>query len=174
MRAEFEKWTMKARPRWRLLVSGGALLLSVARVPELPAQRVLEPGTRVRVAVGGGVPGAGLLIGTVTTMDATAIGVQMDLGPARSLPLASVLRIDVSRGRGTHRGVGAALGGVLSGAAFVVLACKFSDGSCDVGGSNVGGFMAYYAIGAIPGVFAGASIGGRYPGNERWREHWRR
>lgn len=47
--------------------------------------------------------------------------------------------------------LGAVIGGLTTGAAFVGAACAFSDGSCSVS-ANVSGFMVYYAVGAVPGV----------------------
>ena len=100
-------------------------------------------------------------------------GVVVDTGTSQPvlLPLNTVRQIDVSRGRSDRRVLGAILGGAISGTAFVAAACAFSDGSCDVG-NHVGGFIAYYAVGAIPGIFVGRSIGSRHHGAERWEVGW--
>ena len=88
-----------------------------------------------------------------------------------ALALTTVRQIDISRGRSDHRVLGGIIGGAISGGAFVAAACAFSDGSCDIG-KHVGGFIAYYAVGAIPGVLIGRSIGSRHHGAERWEVRW--
>ena len=149
-------------------------------VSSADAQPLLTRGTRVRVSIADGSPEAARtarptpLTGVVSSMDATALMLVLGEGPERRVPLGALLRIDVSAGRSTRRTAGAIIGGLVSGAVFVGAACGFSDGSCGVNSSNVGGFLAYYAVGAIPGVFIGRSIGGRMQGEERWRELWRR
>jgi surface antigen len=145
------------------------------------AQPLLDRGTRVRVSIGGGLPETGgrpqatqSLSGLVASMDTAAIVVALGSGMERHVPLQSLLRIEVSAGHGSRRTAGTIVGGLVSGALFVGAACGFSDGSCGVSSSNVGGFLAYYAVGALPGVFIGRAIGARMQGEERWRELWRR
>lgn len=145
----------------------------------LPAQPVVATGTRVRLWLPDSVVPAqvadvaGLRIGSVAAMDSATLVLRAGTATHR-VPLASLARLDVSEGRPSHRTAGAVIGGLVSGALFVGAACGFSDGSCDVNSGNVGGFLAYYAIGALPGVFIGRAVGGRMHGEERWREVWRR
>ena len=151
----------------------------------LAAQPSLPRGTRVRVhaadtLLGPAVAGApgDWRVGTVVASTPATL-VFAPAPPASSGPsvapialsLADVRSIDVSLGRPDRRWTGAAIGGALSGAAFVALACAFSDGSCSVG-DNVGGFVLYYATGAVPGAIVGGVVGGRHHGPERWRQVW--
>lgn len=167
----------------RAMRAGLALVASVCVAPlgaPMAAQPVLETGTRIRIWLPDSVmpadaaDRAGARIGVVARMDASTLVLRVRTSERRAVPLAVLTRIDVSAGRPTHRVAGALLGGVLSGGAFVGMACGFSDGSCAVNSGNIGGFLGYYAVGAIPGVFIGRAIGGRMQGSERWREVWRR
>lgn len=141
------------------------------------AQPTLPPGTRVRVFVteapgaAGSVSASRAYVGTLKSSGGSRVVIDTESGEPLSFPLSSVRHIDVSRGRTSRRVIGSIIGGAITGGVFVAAACAFSDGSCDVG-SHVGGFLAYYAVGAIPGVFIGGSIGSRHYGAERWREAW--
>lgn len=158
----------------RIFVAG----LSVA-LTALPcaAQPNAPDGARVRVFVAPTTEG-----GNAASALQTYIGVLKSRGPgvvvvdtgsaqSMSIALSSVRQIDVSRGRPNRRLIGSVIGGVITGGVFVAAACAFSDGSCTIRG-HVGGFIAYYAVGAIPGVLIGASIGSRRQGPERWEEAW--
>lgn len=112
--------------------------------------------------------------GVVAVVDGQVILIRLDDGETHRVPLSAVVRADSSTGRSSRRLAGAVFGGVLTGAAFVGSSCWFSDGSCAVNGSNVSGFLVYYAVGAIPGVFIGRAIGGRIQGPERWQTVWTR
>ncbi|MBL0170318.1 MAG: hypothetical protein IPP90_06220 [Gemmatimonadaceae bacterium] len=163
----------------RAISTGIALIAGLLATP-LTAQPILSIGTRVRVWMPDSVlpigmrDGGGIRVGTVSAMDASVLQLRSDATAPLRLPLATLTRLEVSAGRSSHRTAGAVVGGLLSGAAFVGLACGFTDGSCAVNSGNVGGFLAYYAIGAIPGVFIGRAIGGHLTGEERWREVWRK
>ncbi|MHB1223949.1 MAG: hypothetical protein ACYC2G_07890 [Gemmatimonadaceae bacterium] len=160
----------------RLLVIGTLAHGVLGTVP-VGAQPVLPAGTRVRVftdplAVFPGMPERGQLTGTVVFSDPSELRLDTEPPPRRiELPVAGLRRIDVSRGRPNRRLSGGMIGGLVSGAVFVGAVCAFSDGSCDVG-ENVGGFLAYYAVGAVPGVLIGARIGARRRGPERWETVW--
>ena len=147
-----------------------ALLLASA----LSAQPDIAPGTRVRVTVRANVlpGGAGQRIGTVTSTsgDAFLVRVERSTDTLR-LSYADLTRVEVSLGRKTRKLRGAIIGGLLTGSAFVSMACAFSNGSCDIS-KDVGGFLAYYAVGAIPGVIIGTAIGSRLHGPEQWRSVW--
>ena len=152
------------------------LTIALAFVVALPlaAQPPLRPGARIRVRTTADSSAAptssiGWRVGNVVSSTPQDLILRPSpLAEAITLPMTQIQRIDVSLGRPSHRRGGAVLGGLLSGGAFVGLACAFSDGSCKVS-DNVGGFLAYYAVGAIPGVLVGGAIGSRLRGPERWK-----
>ena len=150
-----------------------ALTLPLAAAFPLGAQPPLRPGARVRVrraADTAAATPAEWRIGTVVSSTREALVLRpAALADSVVVPMSEIRRIDISLGRPSHRTSGAVIGALLSGAAFVGLACAFSDGSCSIGG-NVGGFLGYYAVGAVPGAFVGAALGARHPGRERWRQ----
>ncbi len=156
-----------------IALSGALLATSVG------AQPVMATGTRVRAWFPDtAVPrlSRDRLVsqtGGVESMDARAIVLRVDGGTTHRVSLATLVQLDSSAGRSTHRLSGAIVGGLLSGAAFVGMVCGFSSGSCAVDGGNVGGFLGYYAVGAIPGIFFGRAVGGRMQGAERWRIVWK-
>jgi hypothetical protein len=160
---------------WRLFTVMLIALLMLLAFPAqaLPAQAqpAVSPGTRIRLAL---PDSASPVIATMVSGDANSLTVTDAARQSRRIPLAELLRVEVSEGRSTHRRAGATVGGLLGGALFATMACGFSDGSCAVSGSTVGGFLVYYAIGAIPGAMYGASVGSRRLGDEQWREVWRR
>ena len=176
---------LEARAPRRSFVAAGVALVTawLALGSPLPAQPPLATGTRLRVLVKDtlvrdgaartdGAAGGGWRIGAVVSAVPPTLTLETSPpGRRDAIPLAAVTRIDVSRGRPTRRGRGAVVGGLLSGGAFVGLACAFSDGSCRVG-DDVGGFLLYFATGAIPGVIVGRSVGSRMRGPERWETLW--
>lgn len=153
-----------------------ALLLLVS--VSITAQPSLPQGTRVRVFTAGTPARAdepGNNEAHVRTLAASTPGnIVIDTGSSThrvTIAVGDVRRIDVSRGASDRKWSGAVIGGLISGGAFVALACAFSNGSCKIG-NNVGGFVAYYAVGAIPGALVGGAIGSRQRGPERWERVW--
>ena len=140
------------------------------------AQPSMTPGTRVRIST---APPSAVAAPTLARhvgnfVSSTPATIVIDTGDARQpmeITIGSIRKIDVSRGRPSRKWTGALVGGLVSGGAFVGLACAFSNGSCNVG-DNVGGFLAYYAVGAIPGAIVGGAIGSRHHGAERWQQIW--
>jgi hypothetical protein len=170
---------MASTPRVRrsraVLTAGLSALLAAP----IAAQPPLTQGTRVRVFARAdsltrpaGAVSRGWIAGTVVSSTPEALVLSpAPLSEPVVLPTQDVLRIDVSRGRPNHKWRGATIGGLLSGSAFVALSCWFSDGSCNVG-ENVGGFLAYFAVGAVPGAVVGGARGARQQGPERWQQVW--
>ena len=148
-----------------------ALALAVAF--PLAAQPSLRPGARIRVRTTAdtlAATPAEWRVGTVVSSTARALILRpAPLADSVVVPMTEIRRIDLSLGQPSHRRTGAVIGGLLSGAAFVGLACAFSDGSCRVG-DNVGGFLGYYAVGAVPGALVGGALGARHRGRERWEQ----
>jgi len=159
--------------RWfrRPMVLGLVLLASPAA-----AQPVFSPGTRVRVLVADSAANhardatQGWVIGSVVSSPPPALLLDAKTGRV-SYTVGELRQIDVTRGRANKRWMGATIGGLLSGAAFTGAVCGFSSGSCNIG-ANVGGFLVYYATGAIPGVIVGGAMGARHVGEERWEQAW--
>lgn len=149
--------------RWMIAawVVGTALLLLLLSARSLAGQPPLAEGARVRLTVL--PPATSPVIGVI----------RRDQAPWLGVAPSALQRIDVSAGYRTHKWSGAAIGGVLTSVAFVQLACALSNGSCDPG-QDVGGFLAYAAVGAIPGALVGGAIGSRLRGTERWRVVWTR
>ena len=139
------------------------------------AQPSITPGTRVRISI---APPAAVeamqpawRVGRFVSRTPTTFVIDTGVHPPIEIAIGTIRQIDVSRGRPNRKWTGAVLGGLLSGGAFVALACGFSNGSCNIG-DNVGGFIAYYAVGAIPGAIVGGAIGSRHRGAERWQRVW--
>ena len=137
-------------------------------VATLSSQPTLPAGTRVRL-VQQKPPTP--LVGTVISWDHSTVRLTSDAGRVIGVQRVDLTSVAVSAGRSDRRVAGMLAGGLLSGAAFVGSVCAFSDGSCAIDG-HLGGFLAYYAVGAIPGVFVGRAVGKRVRGPERWRELW--
>lgn len=157
--------------------ASATLLLLLAGSP-MAAQPSVTAGARVRVLVSDTVAAPEATsrprwtVGTVVSSTSSVLVLRTTpSGPQQNVSFAELRRIEVSRGRSNHRWIGATIGGLISGGAFVAAACAFSDGSCSVS-DNVGGFLGYYAVGAIPGAIVGGAIGSRHYGRERWRQIW--
>lgn len=155
----------------RLMLALPALLISLP----LRAQPTLNPGVRVRVYSSDSAVSSALreaLTGRVSRSTPSSLLLVTDYsGLEVSVPSQSLLRIDLSAGHGTHALAGGVIGGLISGGGFVALACAFSNGSCRIS-NHVGGFLAYYAVGAIPGAVVGVAVGSRKHTAERWRTIW--
>ena len=126
----------------------------------------LPTGRRVRVASTelGGRP----LTGNLLAVDDETLLVKVT-GRAEPLRLrrSSVERLEVSRGRRSHAGTGALIGGVSLGIPFVALAAVVASaapgGHCESGCVILGGFVFGATIGAPIGALIGSAFG-----SERW------
>lgn len=152
-----------------------ALCVSLVGAPAA-AQFTLAPGARVRVlpadsvAIHVGDRARGWVVGTLVSSPPPALVLETPSGQLR-YTVDAFRQVEASRGRADRRTAWAIVGGVLSGAAFTGAVCAFSDGSCRIG-SHLGGFLAYYAVGAIPGAIVGGALGSRRVGDERWSRVW--
>ena len=164
MKRTLPRWWMKKRA---VAGSGCSILFVLVCIfggapTEIAAQEPFsfQPGERVRVtAPDCGLRGVGTgfraLRGDTLVLDTT------------ECPLASVTRLDVSRGRKSHARLGAGIG-VLAGALVGVVACR---GGCVIG--DEGDFSDFsvpfaFAIGLIGGIAGG--ITGWLIKTERWEE----
>lgn len=160
-----------------LMLRGCAFaILMVAHGAVGRAQPSMTPGTRVRISTAplSAVDAPVLARHVGNFVSSTPATIVIDTGEVRQpmgIAIGAIRQIDVSRGRPSRKRTGALIGGLVTGGAFVGLACAFSNGSCNVG-DNVGGFLAYYAVGAIPGAIVGGAIGARRYGAERWQQIW--
>jgi len=126
----------------------------------------LPPGQRIRVV--SKEPGGQGLTGRLLAIDDETLLVKV-LGRAEPLRLrrSSVERLEVSRGRRSHAGTGALIGGVSLGIPFVALAAVVASaapgGHCESGCVILGGFVFGATIGAPIGALIGSAFG-----SERW------
>jgi hypothetical protein len=135
------------------------------------AQALIAVGTEVRVTTTAGdcaAPTPCIGRWATSTPDSTVLDEVRARGRV-ALARATVTRLEVGE-RSRQRWTGALIGGALTAAAFVSLACSLSNGSCDVNSGNVGGFVGYVAVGALPGALIGGAIGQRIRGDVVWRQ----
>jgi hypothetical protein len=156
-----------------------ALFLALAIAVVLGAQPVIPAGTRVRVWAPDTILGnpaasaTGWRIGIVAASSPEHLSLRPDgERAAANLPWVALVRVESSLGATSRWRAGALIGGVITGAGFVSLACAMSSGSCAVSGDNAGGFVLYFLTGAIPGALVGAGIGSRFRDDERWDPLW--
>ncbi|HMI31332.1 MAG TPA: hypothetical protein VK527_06300 [Candidatus Limnocylindrales bacterium] len=174
--------------RFRKIVAMAVVAMSLCGVSSAQANPSLLPlGIRVKVSVSTPPPAsAGLapdaasehmlrerIIGTlVNIQDETLIVNEGKDGPRREVPLASVNRFEVSRGRHSSSGKGALIGmfaGAAGGVAAGYVVCNH--GNCD---SSTGDLTGIWASalglgGALFGAGIGAIIGGVIH-TERWEK----
>ena len=120
----------------------------------------LKPGDRIRVIT----PSAsgGPFVGTLVTLEADSLVMQGSVD-ARRLSLASVERVDLSRGRKSHARLGAGIGLLVGAGVGALAGCDqqndqsdLTQGQCIVMGA---------AAGALLGAITGALVR-----TERWME----
>ncbi len=161
-----------ALPKWRVkkravLGSGCSILVVFICIfggapTEIAGQGrlVLEPGSRVRVTA----PGCGLRE-QVTRYRALRAGtLVLD---TTECPLASVTRLDVSRGRTSHTALGAGIG-LAAGGVGTIIYCKAVDEyGCQLFDDDLTPIMAliFGAGGALVG-----GIAGHHMETDRWEE----
>jgi hypothetical protein len=144
-----------------LLVTSLAIAPLAAVASQEPA--VINPGDRVRVTAPSVLGGP--FAGTVLTRDPDSLVVQGGT-ETRRLPLASITRLDLSRGRKSHTllgaGVGFLVGAGVGGALFASdpYSCDEVHSACIVLGA-----VALGAAGALVGAVTGALVR-----TERWAE----
>jgi hypothetical protein len=170
------------KPRSRIVL--WACLTVLCGAP-CSAQPLLDPGTRVRLLLRSPMPDslgarsaesrASVVIGAVQLTEGTAMEVFLDVGAQQRIPLADVVRIEVSRGPGTRAGLGALVGGLLG--SVVVINAQL--GGCARSDEDVmcvqGSRATQTMLGAVGGgLVVGALIGSNVRGPERWREVWPR
>ena len=148
-------------------LAASLVINSSAMVAQQPAPR-LSSGQRVRITAD-----SETLIGTVAAV--TADGVRItDGAQERAIPLASVRRIDVSKGV-TSKGAGAKKGAlrwglIMAGIGAVSLGLQHDDVGDD--GASVGEAVALGLwSGGLFGGLIGAGVGAARAG-ERWEKVW--
>ena len=158
------RWWMK---KWAVAGSGCSILFVLICIfggapTEIAAQEPfsLQPGERVRVtALDCGLRGGGT--------EFRALRADTLVLETTECPLASVTRLDVSRGRKSHARLGAGIG-FVAGALGAVVACR---GGCVIGEEDDFSDFAVpfaFAIGLIGGVAGG--ITGLFIKTDRWEE----
>ncbi|HEU0079986.1 MAG TPA: hypothetical protein VFQ76_20230 [Longimicrobiaceae bacterium] len=122
----------------------------------------LDTGARVRVTVTG--PAPLVRTGTLLALSDTTLHLRSGSLPV-AIPLATVVRLDRSRGRALGR-TGGVVGFLLGGAAGGIAGCLANR---DAYGVFCGGQSdATVFAGAALGGAAGAALGAVLPGRERW------
>lgn len=152
----------------RSIVLGLAILLAG---PELvgaqSADTTFSPGTRVRIRASG----SPTLIGTVARHDSSGLVLIRDAGDTVAVPRETAGNIEISQGRRSNKGKGAARGAMIGGIVGA-LAGVLSEAD-DCGGQ--GCFFDYgpevIPLSALGGAFFGGTIGfliGSLSKSERW------
>jgi hypothetical protein len=125
----------------------------------LAAQVEARPGERVRVFASSGTS-EGILV----ALDTAAIRIAPRSGEERAIPLGTVARLEVRRGRrpaiGTGAGIGLGVGAVLGGALALATADTHCEPGVDAGCLDAGTqVLAGAGVGALAGAAVGAVIG---------------
>ncbi len=97
-----------------------ATLLLVAGAPVLPVSAQGDSGVRVRITTG--APSGQRKVGTLVSADADTLRfTSSGSGAVQSIPTASVVRFERSRGRRSNAGRGAVIGGIVGGGLGLLL-----------------------------------------------------
>ena len=147
-------------------------LLLLASFADLSAQEVLlAPGARVRVSVPTFNPttrlrGQARWVGTLVTLSADTLVLKpKDQSAPLAIPLASVTRLDVSRGRVSCTGRGILTGSLASLALGLGLLASASPE--DIGDAPPAAGLIFLAVFTVPGAVIGGIVGSKV-GGERW------
>lgn len=138
-----------------------AFLVPTLAHAEAEKPQDLAPGVRVRVTAPTVAPGP--LVGTVRSLSADAIEIAVKGREGTiQMPRASVLRLEVSRGR--NRGKGALIGAATLATAGIVVGAV----GCRDSGDFDSGFCA--AVLGGTGLVLGGGVGALVGSGERWTE----
>src|SRR5262245_20760330 len=140
-----------------------ALVLLFLPLLQAPTSSPLTPGTRVRVTTREAGGPELSLVGPLSTFDSQTLALSVEGGPDRvALRRPSITRIEVSRGKRGHAGMGLLLGAVL-GLTAVVLHDAGCEPDCSESDSKAGFAAAAIGGGALVGAGVGALLR-----SERW------
>lgn len=144
-------------------LSGLTALAIASGAVSLPAQEATLPlqGQRVRLVLQAGEPVVGHLLASI----ADSFRLAGNAGPARTIPASQVRRLEVSVGRHSHAGRGAAIGSAVGGVLGLLAVASAGNDYYYTDGEKAVGVVGLTAMGA--GV--GALIGG-LTHSERWQE----
>jgi hypothetical protein len=157
-----------------------AMLLAAATPPSLSAQRLTAdrfppPDTRLRITSTSASGSRVVVTGTLRRISGDSALVAEERGSQRSVSMADIIRLEVSRGRshgaGVRRGLRyGPLAGLVTGAA--IGAILGAEGKNEFGPAGRGEATLLGAgIGLVLGVPLGALVGGAL-GVERWERRW--
>lgn len=124
-------------------------------------------GTRVRIRA----PGSATLIGTVARHDSSGLVLIRDAGDTVVVPRETAGNIEISRGRRSNMGRGAARGAIIGGIVGALAGVLAQAESCDGGCSFEYGPEATIPLLALGGATLGGTIGfliGSLSTSERW------
>lgn len=139
----------------QLVLTGGAL----------PASAQVDTVVRVRITTN--VPKQKPWVGNLISAGSDSVRLRPQEGGVVSVPSASVVRVEQSRGRRSNSGKGAVIGAIIGGGTGLILgiAASSEEGSFyEVGaGEVVGGMAVLAAVGAGLGALIGSGSH-----RERW------
>ena len=136
-----------------LMLSAAVLAAAAVAVPDAPAFDRVATGEKVRVVSTGLGDHTGVVLGT----DAESVTVSVGPGkPPVRIPIASIKRLDVARGRRSAAKEGAITGSLIGGALGIVAVHYLSQALCE-GGSDCDASLEGYGIGF--GMFAAGGAG---------------
>jgi hypothetical protein len=144
-------------------LSGLTALAIASGAVSLPAQEATLSlqGQRVRLVLQAGDP----VVGHLLESSGDSFRLAGTTGPARTIPASEVRRLEVSVGRHSHAGRGAAIGSAVGGVLGLLAVASAESDYYYTDGEKVVGVVGLTAMGA--GV--GALIGG-LTHSERWQE----
>ncbi len=126
----------------------------------------LRPGARVRVQTQAGVP----LVGTLERLTVDSLSwVAERTGRLRVIPLDSLRRVEVSRGR-PSRARKALFGAVIGGAVGTAMGMAYASGCDNASNGTCRDRSATTARLGLQGAALAGVLGYFFPGSERWRQ----
>jgi len=136
-----------------LMLPAAVLAAAAVAVTPVPPSNRVAAGEKVRVAT----TSLGDKTGVVVAADAESVTVSVGAGKAPvRIPLASVKRLEVARGRRTAVKEGAITGGLVGGALGALAVLYLSHALCE-GGSDCNAEVGAYGIGV--GIFGAGGAG---------------
>lgn len=153
------------RRRQSVLLLSTGLLTCTIPLPAEAETAPIAPGARIRLQVA--APEEHWIIGELLAATSDTLRVAADSGETTAIPAAAASELQISRGRGSHAGKGAVIGGSILGAAGLGLGIGLAaDGYFAAEPSEV---VALTLLSASAGAAIGALLGWT-SSSEKWEE----